>query len=152
MNTPDFVYVIVIAAPPEKVWQAITNAEFTRQYWHATRVQSDWEEGGPIHFLVDDNGGERIGCEGTLLTVDPPRRLSYTWHFPGNPDVADEEPSRVSFELVELQGHTRLTVTHDRFVPDSKMRPMVTEGWPLVLAGLKTLLETGRAVDFSQLH
>lgn len=152
MTAPDFVYVTLIAAPPEKVWEAITTAEFTRQYWHATRVQSDWQEGGDIVFMVDGEDGERVGCEGTLLKVDQPHALSYTWRFPGNPEVADETPSRVTFTLENEGGHTRLTVVHDQFPEDSKMQPMVSGGWPYVLAGLKTLLETGRAVDFSQLH
>ena len=67
MNPPDFVYVTVIAAPPEKVWEALTSAEFTRQYWHSTRVQSDWQEGGQVHFMVDGENGERIGCEAFFI-------------------------------------------------------------------------------------
>jgi len=153
MTPSDFMCVTIIAAEPEQVWRALTTAEFTRQYWHSTRVRSDWQEGGVVEFMVDDgDGGERVGCEGTLLEVDMPRRLSYTWRFPGNPEVADEAPSRVSFELEPLPGCTRLTVIHDNFPENSKMQPLVSGGWPFVLSGLKTLLETGRATDFSQLH
>ena len=151
MNPADFVYVTVIAAPPEKVWQALTTAEFTLQYWHATKVDSRWEVGGEVLFMVADGDDERVGCRGQVLAVDPPRHLSYTWSFPGNPEVADEEPSRVSFTLEPLDGHTRLTVVHDSFPEGSKMQGMVTAGWPHVLSGLKTLLETGRAIDFSAL-
>ena len=152
MNPNEFVYVTVIATSPEKVWQAITSPEFTELYWHSTRVQSDWQEGSDIIFTVTDGNGERVGCQGKLLVIDRPRQLSYTWSFPGNPDVADEQPSRVTFSLEPLGAHTRLTVVHDQFPRDSKMQGMVTEGWPHVLAGLKTLLETGHAIDFSALH
>lgn len=152
MNPADFVYVTLIDAPPEKVWEALTTAEFTRLYWHTARVQSDWQEGGQVVFMVDGDDGEHIGCEGTLLAVDKPRRLSYTWRFPRDPETADETPSRVTFLLEPEGAATKLTVVHDQFPEGSKMQPTVSGGWPYVLAGLKTLLETGRAVDFSELH
>ena len=152
MNPADFVYVTLIAAPPWKVWQALTSPEFTELYWHSTRVRSDWQEGGRIVFMVDSEDGERIGCEGTLLSVEEPSTLSYTWRFPGNPEVADEAPSRVTFTLEPEGDCTRLTVVHDQFPEDSKMQGLVSGGWPYVLAGLKTLLETGQAIVFSALH
>ncbi len=151
MSNQEFVYVTLIAASPERVWEAITTAEFTRQYWHATRVHSNWEEGSEIVFMVDSEDGERVGCEGRLLRVKQPRELSYTWRFPTNPEVADEAPSRVTFSLEPVGEHTRLTVVHDQFPEHSKMYGMVAHGWPFVLAGLKTLLETGSAIDFSTL-
>ena len=151
MSNQEFVYVTIIASSPERVWEAITTAEFTRQYWHATRVHSDWKEGSEIVFMVDDQEGERVGCEGRLLKVAEPRELSYSWRFPGNPEVADEAPSRVTFTLDPVGEYIKLTVVDDQFPEHSKMRDMVTGGWPLVLAGLKTLLETGSAIDFSSL-
>lgn len=151
MNQADFVYVTLIAASPARVWEALTTAEFTRQYWHSTRVQSDWQEGGDIVFMVDGDDGERVGCEGKLLKVDFPTELSYTWSFPGNSELADEEPSRVSFQLEPVGEHTKLTVVHDQFPAQSKMLGLVSGGWPYVLAGLKTLLETDAAIDFSNL-
>jgi uncharacterized protein YndB with AHSA1/START domain len=102
--------------------------------------------------MVDADEGEAIGCEGTLLTVDRPNCLSYTWRFPRNPDVADETPSRVTFSLEQVGNFTKLTVVHDNFPADSKMHDIVSDGWPYVLAGLKTLLESGGAIDFSALH
>ena len=95
---------------------------------------------------------DEVGCEGEVLTANHPEELAYTWRFPRNPEVRDETPSRVTFRLESLSTDpvaTRLTVTHDHFPDGSQMRDMVKEGWPLVLAGLKTLLETERAVDFS---
>ena len=149
--TPEFLYVTVIAASPERVWEGITTAEFTRQYWHSTRVSCDWQVGSEIRFFVDGEAGDEVGCEGKILAVEPNRCLSYTWRFPRNPQLRDEAPSRVTFELEPLGPHTLLRVIHDQFPPGSGMYPAVREGWPLVIAGLKTLLETGRGVDFSAL-
>ncbi len=150
MGTPDYHYVTIIAATPKTVWEAVTTAEFTRQYWHSTRVQADWQVGSEIVFLVDGEDGDEVGCRGTILVLDPPRELSYTWSFPRNPAVANESPSRVTFKLEALEDFTRLHITHDQFPVDSLMYEYVKDGWPLVLAGLKTLLETGRAIDFSR--
>lgn len=150
MSSLEYVYMTVIAARPEKVWEGLTTAEFTKQYWHSTRVKSDWTVGAKIEFYVDSPEGDVVGCEGEILKADHPRELSYTWRFPRNPIVKDEAPSRVTFTLEEKGNNTVLTVTHDDFPDGSKMYESISEGWPLVLAGLKTLLETGRAVDFSK--
>lgn len=151
MTANTFVYVTAIAAPREAVWRALTTAEFTRQYWHATRVESTWQQGAEVIFWVDEENGARVGCRGVIESVDEPHQLSYSWSFPANPDVADEAPSRVSFLLEDMGGHTKLTVVHDQFPDNSNMRPMITAGWPLVLSGLKTLLETGSSIDYSSL-
>jgi uncharacterized protein YndB with AHSA1/START domain len=150
MNDLKYVYETLIAASREDVWQGLTLAEFTRQYWHSTRVDSDWTVGSGIRFLVDGEHGDEIGCEGTILKSDYPAELSYTWQFPRNPVTRDETPSRVTFFLDAVGTHTRLRVVHDRFPDDSKMHPIVSGGWMYVIAGLKTLLETGKAVDFSK--
>ncbi|MEX0300409.1 MAG: SRPBCC family protein [Kordiimonas sp.] len=149
MGNAEFYYVTLIDAPRDTVWRALTNGEFTKQYWHMTEVKSDWVVGSKVVFLVD---GE-VGCEGEVLVADAPRSLSYTWHFPRNPVCAAEAPSRVLFSLEEIQGVTKLTVKHDRFSSeDSPTYKMVSPGWPFVLAGLKTLCETGKTFDFSMLE
>lgn len=149
MENVEFYYVTLIDASREKVWQALTLGEFTKQYWHMTEVQSDWKVGSRVTFMVD---GE-VGCEGEVLVADAPRSLSYTWHFPRNPACAAEEPSRVLFTLEEIEGVTKLTVRHDKFASvDSPTYQMVSPGWPFVLSGLKTLCETGKTVDFSTLE
>lgn len=146
MNKPESIHVIVIAKPPEKVWEGLTLPEFTKQYWHQTEVQSEFEVGSPIRFLTES--GE-VGCEGEILTSNYPTELAYTWQFPNNPETKDEAPSRVTFKLQQVAAGTKLTMIHDQFPEGSKMRGMVDEGWPRVLSGLKTLLESGHAVDFT---
>jgi len=146
MSKPEFVYMTVIAAPPERVWQGLTTAEFTRQYWHATRVRSDFTPGSAIEFLNPDDS---VGVAGEVLTVDHPKELSYTWRFLRNPEAAGDPASRVTFRLESIPAGTRLTVIHDQLTEESATATMVSFGWPHVIAGLKTLLETGRAVDFT---
>lgn len=149
MKKPDYIYVVVIAKSPEEVWEGLTSPEFTKQYWHKTEVSSDFEVGSPIQFMTDSG---HIGCEGKILTVDYPAELTFTWQFPNNPDTCNEPPSRVSFRLEPITAGTKLTVIHDQFPEDSKMYDLVQPGWPLVICGLKTLLESGSAVDFSAEH
>ncbi len=150
MTNPQFYYVTIIDAPTERVWQALTTAEFTRQYWHETEVQSDWKEGSSVKFFV---GEDKVGCEGKVLSSLPFSELSYTWHFSANPACASEAPSRVTFTLEDLGGATKLTICHDSFESGtSPTYQMVSEGWPFVLSGLKTLLECGKTRNYSALH
>ena len=146
MSKPDFVYVTVIAATQERVWRGLTTAEFTQQYWHDTRVRSQFTPGAKIEFLNPDDS---VGVAGEILTADHPNELSYTWLFLRKPDAVADPPSRVTFRLEAVSAGTRLTVIHDRLEESPTTASMVTFGWPHVIAGLKTLLETGRAVDFT---
>lgn len=145
MSKPDYAYVAIIAAPPEKVWEGLTSPQFTEQYWHSTRIESSFDVGAPVEFLQD---GE-VACRGEILAADRPNELSYTWSFCRNPETRDEPHSRVTFRLKAIAKGTELTVLHDRFEHGSKTLVMITEGWPYVIAGLKTLLESGTAVDFT---
>ncbi len=146
MTSPEFVYVVVIAKPPEEVWKGLTNPEFTRQYWHKTEVRSDFAVGSAIEFMTGDG---HVGCEGEILSATYPTELAYTWRFPRNPETSKEPHSRVTFRLEAIAAGTKLTVVHDQFPSNSKMYDLVEPGWPLVICGLKTLLESGTAVDFS---
>ena len=147
MSKPEFVYMTVIAAPPEDVWKGLTTPEFTRQYWHNTRVRSDYEVGSPIEFLNEDGS---VGVAGEILAANRPEELAYTWQFTGAESPArNDPPSRVRFHLEAIAAGTRLTVIHDELGAGSQTATMVSFGWPHVMAGLKTLLETGKAVDFT---
>lgn len=147
MSKPEFVYMTVIAAPPEEVWKGLTTAEFTQQYWHNTRVRSDYEAGSKIEFLNEDDS---VGVAGDILRADFPSELAYTWQFTGKDSIAaGDPPSRVTFKLERLDAGTRLTVVHDQLIEGTQTASMISFGWPHVIAGLKTLLETGKAVDFT---
>ncbi|EDY16050.1 Activator of Hsp90 ATPase 1 family protein [Chthoniobacter flavus Ellin428] len=149
-TSPKFVYVTLIATTPEKLWKALTDADFTIQYFFGTRLESDWKVGSPFVFRCAD----RITDEGTILRSEPPRLLSYTFHHVVDEEMRKESPSRVTFEIESLADGSdlsgpvvRLTVTHEDFPPESKVFPAISKGWPSILSGLKTLLETGKPLD-----
>jgi len=152
MTETEYTYVTLIDAPRTEVWRALTSGEFTKQYWHSAEVRSDWAVGSPVEFWVVTDEGGVVGCEGKILEYTEQERLSYTWHFPLNPACVSEPHSRVLFLLEDVDGATKLTVTHDKFTgEDSATYHMVSAGWPYVIAGLKTLCETGKTRDFSVL-
>ncbi len=142
MTKPQFVYATYIKSTPEKVWVAITNAEFTRQYWGGHDNVSDWKPGSKWEHLAR---GEKdpVYVTGQVLESDPPRRLVLTWADPDQ--LADV--SRVSFEIEPLEEIVRLTVIHGDFQPDSTMAPKIESGWPRVLSSLKSFLETGKGIN-----
>jgi hypothetical protein len=82
-----------------------------------------------------------------VLEYAPPRRLSYTWHVEFDEVFRREKPSRVTFELEPMRSAVKLTVTHDQFEPGSRVYEGIRSGWPMILASLKSFLETGRALD-----
>lgn len=141
MSNPDFIYTTYIKTTPEKVWAAITNSEFRRQYW-VSGIVSDWKKGSRWQQIAQ--GDEKIvSVEGEVLESDPPRRLVLTWAAPSNP----MDTSKVTFTIDAIDDMVRLNVVHGGFKSDSEMAGKVAIGWPRVLSSLKTLLETGKALD-----
>lgn len=141
MSELEFVYVTYIRTTPDKLWTALTDGEFTEQYY-GVHLVSDWQVGSLIHWRQEDG---TLGTSGeTVLEADPPHRLSYTFKVGEDyPELHAEEASRVTFTL-EPDGETvKLTLVHDRFDPRGQVHNSVSHGWPAILSGLKTLLETG---------
>jgi uncharacterized protein YndB with AHSA1/START domain len=136
----DLIYTTYIKASPEKVWAAITNPEFTRQYWEHGNV-SDWKIGSKWEHISKE--GE-VRIVGEVLENDPPKRLVLSWAAPAN--LADE--SRVTFEIIAIEDMVRLNVIHDSFKVDSTMAGHVAHGWPLVLSSMKSFIETGKGLNF----
>jgi uncharacterized protein YndB with AHSA1/START domain len=151
MKKPDYVYVTYIATTPQKVWQALVDAEMMREWWvdpvaGCARVNvSDWKPGSRwAHTRADGSG--TVDIVGKVVECTPPRRMVFTWARPG--EAGDEERhSRVAFDI-ETYGDNlvRLTVTHDDLERDAPMLTSVSGGWPKVLSNLKTFLETGHAL------
>jgi uncharacterized protein YndB with AHSA1/START domain len=147
MDKPKFVYVSYISTTPEKLWNALSDAEMTKDYWARHKNVSDWQVGSEWSHQDYDTG--TMDIVGKVLESDPPRRLVLTWRS-GKESLKDEEPSRVTF-LVEPYGDAvRLTVTHEELEPDSGMLKGITAGWPAVLSSLKTMLETGEAMPMTK--
>ena len=140
VSKPRCIYESNIQASREAVWQALTTAEFTRQYWHSTGVESSWEEGSPIRFLYEDG---RVAVDGEILKAVKPTLLSYTWHILWNEETSKEKPSRVTFELEAVGNDTRLRMTHDDFDEETKVVELLREGWKEILNSMQSLLETG---------
>lgn len=142
---PEYVYVTFIKTTPEKLWDALTSPEFTRQYWFDIAVTSDWKVGSPMSFQKD---GKAV-VQGEVLVAQRPKLLAYTFQEVGT-EASKEPPTKVTLEIEpELGTQTvRLTVTHTDFVKGSKHRPSISSGWPAVLSGLKSVLETGQALQF----
>ncbi|WP_433186859.1 ArsR/SmtB family transcription factor [Actinoallomurus sp. CA-150999] len=136
-TVPTYVYVTYIRASAEQVWKALTDADLTARYWGHANV-SDWQPGSPWeHRRVDGSGA--VDVVGRVLESEPPTRLVIT--FEDAPD-AEREPSVVTFLVEPHQDIIRLTVTHEK-LPNLEMLGGISQGWPAVLANLKSLLETG---------
>ena len=139
---PKHVYEVYIQAPIERVWQALTDPELTKQYYYANTVESDWKPGSPLVYRNPD-GTEAIQCE--IVEADAPNRLVHTFFFPGT----DESPSRVTWSLEARGAATLLSLVHDEFDGETSTYRSVAHGWVPILSGLKTLLETGRPIEIT---
>jgi uncharacterized protein YndB with AHSA1/START domain len=137
------VYEIFIHAPIQRVWDALLDPDFTVQYFHGTRFESDFEPGSGYRNVLP---GDRDAVDGVIEEIEPPHRLVMTWHVLYDVALASEPPSRVEWNLTEANDDgsvTRVTLRHG----DLAMSPMTWQhvrlGWVEILDGLKTLLETG---------
>ena len=141
-DKPTFVYVTYIHSTPEKVWEALTDADLTAAYWGHSNV-SDWQKGSRWEHTRTDGSGI-VDVEGEVIDAVPPRRLVIT--FGGADDAG--KPTVVTFDIEQHHDIVRLTVTHDGLVDPSDFRA-VSAGWPAVLSNLKSLLETGQVLPQS---
>lgn len=141
-----FVYTTYIKTTPEKLWQALTSAEFTRQYWFGIDVATDWKVGSPIQFVRE---GKSV-MQGEVLEYKPFTLMAYTFHDQMHEDSNLEPPTKVTLEIEPEAGTetVRLVVTHMNFVENSRHLEYISGGWPAVLSGLKTFLEVGKILVF----
>jgi uncharacterized protein YndB with AHSA1/START domain len=120
MANSRFVYVTYIRTTSEKLWQALIDPEFTRQYWSETRQESEWKPGASWRIMIPDG---RTADSGEILEIEPPRKLVLTWRNEFMPEL-------------QAEGHK----------PESKLIEAVSSGWPQILASLKSLHETGESL------
>jgi uncharacterized protein YndB with AHSA1/START domain len=134
------VYQVFIKATPEAIWEAITKPEFTARYFYGARIENTAER----HRALSPDGD--VWGDSPTFEYEPPRRLVHEWQSLYDPELAAEEPSRVSWEIEPQDGgYCKLTVVHDRLEAAPKTAESVSgAGWMMVLSGLKTLLETGQ--------
>jgi uncharacterized protein YndB with AHSA1/START domain len=152
-------YRVYIRATPEAIWTAITDPEWTSRYGYAGRVEYDLRPGGAYRALSSEPmraaGAPEVAVDGEVIEADPPRRLVQTWRMVMDPGLAAEGFTRLTHEIEPLaDGVTKLTITHD-LTDTPGYRALVAGeledrgaggGWPWVLSGLKTLLETGASL------
>jgi uncharacterized protein YndB with AHSA1/START domain len=141
---PAIVYTIYIASTPEKVWQVLTTAEFSRQYFSGLAVEFEPKVGGAFVVRLPDGS---IHISGEVVTCDPPRKLTITWNV-NWPDLVEKLGVTLVTYEIEQAGHAvRLTLTqaHDRPIGDDILSGG-RAGWPAILSSLKSLLETGNAL------
>lgn len=144
MSKTEFVYVTFIRTSPERLWEALTKPEFTRQYWCETVQDCDWQVGSSWKLMIPDG---RVGDAGEVREIDPPKKLVLTWRNEFRPELHAEGFSTATFTLEPQEDAVKLTVVHEMDRPQSKLIEAVSGGWPMVLSSLKSLLETGQPLE-----
>jgi DNA-binding transcriptional ArsR family regulator len=135
------VFEIYIRTTPERLWDEITTGE-VRRYWFNNLQTSDWTPGSRLE-VTNEKAPGLLG-EGENLEVDPPRRLVQSMLALWSDEARDEGTSRVTWEIEPIGDSCRLTVTHDQLRDGAN--PQIYGGWPMVLSGLKTWIETGEVL------
>jgi len=141
-RTMEKVFEIYIKTTPDRLWQAITDPDMRAKYNFGARQTSDWTPGS--RYEMGSPGADGPLGEGENLEVDPPRRLVQSFTALWSDDVKAEGTSRVTWEIQQIEDSCRLTVVHDQLREGA--HPELFGGWPMILSGLKTLLETGETL------
>jgi uncharacterized protein YndB with AHSA1/START domain len=150
MATESTVYVIYIASTPQKVWEALTSSEFTTQFFFGRSVESDWKVGSP--WILRNQDGT-VDVRGEVRESDPPRELAVSWNVSAK-EFQDLPECIVSYEIEAFgEGVIRLTMTeaHPSPIP-AYLLEGGRRGWPMILSGLKSLLETGKQLVIATLQ
>lgn len=140
----EHVFVTYIRTTKEKLWDAITNPDLTKQYFYGTEIKSDLKPGSKIEYhSIGEDGKVKIALFGEVLEVEPYKKFVHSFNFPDK----GEKPSRAIYEIEEQGPFVKLTLTHDRFEGETETYKSVSEGWPFILSGLKSYLETGSSLS-----
>jgi len=143
MPESTFVYVTYIKTTPEKLWQALTSADFVKKYWLGAFHECEWKVGASWTLFLPDG---RVGDTGEVVAFEPFKRLALRWRNEFMPELKAEGHSLCTMELEPVGEAVKLTVTHVMPHDDSKFIRAVSGGWPQILSNLKSLLELGVTV------
>ncbi len=143
MAKSTFVYVTYIRTTPGKLWSALTDEEFMRQYWFGVHCKSQWMAGSSWTMVYPDG---RITDTGAIVEAEPPRRLVIRWQHQDRPELKAEGESRCTMELESRGPAVKFSLTHTIECEPSKFIAAVSVAWPMVISNLKSLLETGALV------
>lgn len=136
-----YVYVSYIRTTPEALWHALTDPEFTQQYWFGMRAECEFKTGSPWKLVASSDGA--VWDSGEIIESVPPRRLVIRWAHRMKPELRAEGDSICTMEVEPGKGQCKLTITHTVERAGSKLVEAVSAGWPQVISNLKSLLETG---------
>jgi len=139
-----FSYTLFIRTTTDRLWQALMDPNFTRQYWCDTWIDSAWMQGASWKLMIPDG---RVGDAGTILEIIPAKRLVLSWQNEFKPELKAEGPSTLTCLLEPVGTSVKFTVTHEMNRPNSRLIASVSTGWPMLLSSLKSLLETGESLE-----
>jgi uncharacterized protein YndB with AHSA1/START domain len=142
-----FVYVTYIRTTVEKLWKALTEPEFTRQYWCNTTQESEWKPGATWRIVIPDG---RTADSGEIVAIEPRQRMVLTWRHELDAGMRAEGYSRLTYELEQNGEAVKLTVRHEMDKSESKLIQAISTGWPPILSSLKSLLETGQSLEVTR--
>ena len=140
---PDHIYQVIINVSPAVVWNAITDGDITEQYFYGTRAESTWDEGAEIRYM---HGDGRVASEGVILAIDPGRMIDMTFQALWDDDLIAEGPAREIWRVEDFNGAAKLTIELYDTPQGSKTYSDFTTGFPYIVSGMKTLLETGESL------
>jgi uncharacterized protein YndB with AHSA1/START domain len=148
LTTESTIYVTYIAASAEQIWTALTTSAQTTLYFFGRSVESNWRPGSPWMLRRPDGS---LDVQGEVRECDRPRRLVLSWKVEGHPSLKDLPEVIVSYDIEPAgEGVTRLTMTEAHPTPiPAFLLEGGRRGWPMILSGLKSLLETGRALKIA---
>ena len=143
MAKATFVYVTYIRTTTEKLWTALTDAEFMKQYWFGIHCESLWTAGSSWKLVHPDG---RIAAAGAIVGAEPPKRLVIRWQDQIRPELKAEGESHCTMELESIGRAAKLSITHTIEHEPSNLIVLLSNSWPKVISNLKSLLETGSSV------
>lgn len=138
-----FVYVTFIRTTSERLWSALTDPDFMKEYWFGVHFKTEWKSGAHWEMLYPDG---RVTDAGEIVEFDPPKRMVLKWRHELRPELKAEGFARCTIELEPVSDAVKLTITHAMDREESKLIQAVSGGWPRILSNLKSLLETGQVV------
>jgi len=147
MAESKFVYVTFIRTTPEKLWRALIEPEFTRQFWMGTTQESEWKVGSSWRIAKPDG---RTADSGEVVELEPYKKIVLKWQNHLFSQMTAEGFSRMTYELEPRGEMVRLTVTHTMEKSESEFIKAVSNGWPVILSSLKSLLETGESLEITR--
>lgn len=143
---PKHIFVSVIKTTPEKLWSALTDGKITPAYYYGGALQGDIKAGNEYSYIAPDNS---VFVRGKILEANPPKKLVATFKGEWMPGMENDTPTRVTYEIEQQGECCRLTLTHDEFEGETATYQNSGGGWPGILSGLKTLLETGQPLNYN---